>query len=91
MDPLHTDKVLKWTATWSVQSAVIAFLTLLSMLWALTRSKPSLSDELPWIGRKSQVFSKARASLSTVRKAREMLEEGYYEVQVLLCSDMSGF
>lgn len=70
---------MEWTAPLDFKIVVTGSLIFLDLLWATTRPKACLSDELPWIGRQSTMFSKARASLGTVRKAREMLEEGYYK------------
>ena len=71
---------MEWIVPFQHQIILTGFLAVIGLAWANTRSNGPIPDEIPWVGRQSKLFSKARARLQSLGKGREFLEEGYYKV-----------
>lgn len=81
MEHLNIDTLSEWIALSRHQFVLTGFLIVIGLLWANTRSEGSIPDEIPWAGRQSKIFSKARASFESLWKGRTFIEEGYHKVR----------
>lgn len=68
----------------SKPAVVVPFLILLVyVVYVKLTSKPLLPKHVPWVGRRSELFSKSRANLRSFTKTRELLDDAYYKVRVV--------
>ena len=60
-----------------------AYIVIVLLFLANRWSNAALLEKIPWVGRKSRIFSRVRASLLSITQARELVEEGYYKVRIV--------
>jgi len=64
------------------QLTLVVPLSLLVVYCVYTKltSKPLIPEHVPWVGRRSEFFSKGRANLRSFTRGRELLDDAYYKV-----------
>ena len=71
------------------QSTVVVPLALvvLYLVYAKLTAKPLIPEHVPWVGRRSEFFSRGRANLRSFTRGRELLDDAYYKVLTASMSD----
>jgi len=64
------------------QLTVVVPLSLLVVYLVYTKltSKPLIPEHVPWVGRRSEIFSRSRANIRSFTRGRELLDDAYYKV-----------
>lgn len=55
-------------------------LVILYFIYPKLTSKPLIPEHVPWVGRRSEIFSQGRANIRSFTRGRELLDEAYYKV-----------
>ncbi len=58
-------------------------LVVLYVIYVQLTSEHLIPKHVPWVGRRSELFSKSRANLRSFNKSRELLDDVYYKVRTV--------